>query len=107
MMTTNGISHTATLKSYWYVVKAVNKHPRFTLVYLEDHNEQHAIAHGFHRMSGAGFRCCAGATDGILIWIHKLSQKDCMDIGCDKGTFYCGRNKKFGLNCQAVCVVKG
>jgi hypothetical protein len=30
-----------------------------------------------------------------------------MDIGCDEGKFYCGRKKKFGLNCQAVCNVKG
>ena len=30
-----------------------------------------------------------------------------MDNGCDKGRFYCGRKKKYGLNCQAVCDVKG
>jgi hypothetical protein len=43
---------------------------------------------------------------GILIWIHKPSQKDCMDNNCDEGTFHCGRKKKYGLNCQAVCDVK-
>ena len=25
----------------------------------------------FHEKSGAGFACCTGAIDGILIWIHK------------------------------------
>jgi hypothetical protein len=107
MMTTYGISHTETLNSYWYVVDAINKHPRFTIKYPEDHNAQHAIARGFHEVSRAGFKCCAGAIDGILIWIHKPSPKDCMDNGCDEGKFYCGRKKKYGLNCQAVCDVKG
>jgi hypothetical protein len=58
-------------------------------------------------VSRAGFKCCAGAIDGVLIWLHKLSQKDCIDNGCDKGKFYCGRKKRYGLNCQAVCNVKG
>ncbi len=58
-------------------------------------------------MSRAGFKCCAGAIDGILIWIHKPSQKHYMDNGCDKRMFYCGRKKKHRLNCQAVCNVKG
>jgi hypothetical protein len=39
-------------------------------------------------VSRAGFKCCAGAIDGILIWIHKPSQKDYMDNGCDEGKFY-------------------
>ena len=89
MMTTYGISYTETLNSYWYVVDAVNKHPRFKIEYPEDHNAQHAIAQGFYEVSRAGFKCCAGAIDGILIWIHKASPKDCMDNGCDEGKFYC------------------
>ena len=107
MMTTYGISHTETLNSYWYVVDAVNKHPRFTIEYPDDHDAQRVIAQGFHKVSRAGFKCCAGAIDGILIWIHKPSTKDCMDNGCNEGKFYCGRKKKYGLNCQAVCDAKG
>ncbi len=49
----------------------------------------------------------AGAIDGILIWVHKPSPKDCVDAGCSSGKFFCGRKKKFGLNCQAVCDVWG
>ena len=47
MMTTFGISHTETLNSYWYVVDAVNRHPKLTIKYTEDHFAQHAIARGF------------------------------------------------------------
>jgi hypothetical protein len=101
------ISHSETLNSYWYVVNAVNTHPRFTIKYPEDHNARHAIAKGFHEVSRAGFKYCAGAIDGILIWIYKPSQKDCKDNGCDEGKFYCGSKKKYGLYCQAVCNVKG
>ena len=107
MMTTFGVSHTEVVNSYWYVVDAVNKHPKFTIKYPEDHNAQYTIAQGFHKVSRAGFKCCAGAIDGILIWIHKPSREDCLDNGCDEGKFFCGRKKKFGLNCQAVCDVRG
>ena len=58
-------------------------------------------------MPRARSKCSAGAIDGILIWIRKPSQKNYMDNGCDKCKFYCGRKKKHGLNCQAVCNVKG
>ena len=107
MMTTYGISHTDTINSYWYVIDAINKHPQFNITYPADHDAQHAIAQGFSKVSKAGFKCCAGAIDGILIWIHKPSKKDCTTIGCDEGKFFCGRKKKFGLNCQAVCDVRG
>jgi hypothetical protein len=89
------------------VVDAINKHPRFAIKYPDDHGAQGSIADGFHKVSGANFQCCAGAIDGILIWIHRLSDKDCEVVGCSPGTFMRGRKKKFGLNCQAVCDVRG
>jgi hypothetical protein len=50
----------------------------------------------------------AGAIDGILIcWIHRPSERDCVKSGCSAGKFFCGRKKKFGLNCQAVSDVCG
>jgi hypothetical protein len=59
-------------------------------------------------VSSAGFGCCAGgAKDGILIWIHKTSPRDYLNNRCSPGKFFCGRKKKFGLNCQAVCDVQG
>ena len=72
-----------------------------------NHNVQHTIAEGFRQVSSANFKCCAGAIDGILIWIHKPSKRDCIRSGCDSGKFYCGRKKKFGLNCQAVSDARG
>jgi hypothetical protein len=107
IMTTYGIGHTDAINSCWYVVDAINRHPHFNIAYPVDHNVQHAIAEGFRQVSSANFKCCAGAIDGILIWIHKPSESDCIKSGCDSGKFYCGRKKKFGLNCQAVSDVRG
>jgi hypothetical protein len=75
-MTTYGIGHSDTVQSYWYVVDAINSHPKFNIEYPKDHDDQRQIARGFHNVSSAGFRRCAGAIDGILIWIHKPSKKD-------------------------------
>ena len=107
LMTTYGTGHTDTIKSFWYVVDAINRNPKFKIEYPKDHDQQRRIAQGFQNVSGAGFNCCAGAIDGILIWIHKPSKKDCLEVGCDSGKFMCARKKKFGLNCQAVCDVRG
>jgi hypothetical protein len=76
LMTTYGIGHSDTVQSYWYVVDAINSHPKFNIEYPKDHDDQRQIARGFHNVSSAGFRRCAGAIDGILIWIHKPSKKD-------------------------------
>ena len=107
IMTTYGISHTDTINSFWFVVDAINKHPAFAIAYPTDHDKQRSIAAGFAEVSAAQFGCCAGAIDGILVWIHKPSPRDCLDTGCSSGKFFCGRKKKFGLNCQAVCDVRG
>ena len=107
IMTSYGMSHTDVLNSCWYVVDAINTHPSFTIAYPHDHDVQHSIAEGFRQVSSANFKCCAGAIDGILIWIHKPPEKDCTTSGCGSGKFYCGRKKKFGLNCQAVSDVRG
>ena len=107
IMTTYGLSHTDTINSYWYAADAVNKHPRFAISYPDDHDKQRAIAAGFSEVSSAGFGCCSGAIDGILIRTHKPSAKDCINVGCSPGKFHCSRKKKHGLNCQAVCDVRG
>ncbi len=107
IMTTYGISHTDTINSFWYVIDAINRHPHFTIVYPDNQDQQRSIAEGFAAVSAAGIKCCAGAIDGILIWIHKPPPTDCVSSGCSSGKFFCGRKKKFGLNCQAVCDVRG
>ena len=107
IMTTYCLGHTDTINSIWYVVEAINSHPEFQISYPARHEEQRAIAEGFRKVSDANFDCCAGAIDGILIWIHKPTEDDCNKAGCSSGKFFCGRKHKFGLNCQAVCNVRG
>jgi hypothetical protein len=107
IMTTYCLGHTDTFKSIWYVVDAINAHPDFQISYPTGHNEQRAIAEGFRNKSAANFDCCAGAIDGILIWIHKPTDEDCQKAGCSSGKFFCGRKHKYGLNCQAVCDSRG
>jgi hypothetical protein len=106
-MTTYGIGHTDTKNSVWYVVDAINRHPCFTIVYPGNCDQQRSIAEGFAAVSAAGFKCCAGAIDGILVWIHKPSPTECENSRCNVRKFMCGRKKKYRLNCQAVCDVRG
>jgi hypothetical protein len=107
IVTTYGIVHTNAINSFLYVVDAINRHPRFNIAYPNNHDEQQAIAQGFYEVSTAGIGCCAGAVDGILIWIHKPSPSNCTHSGCSTGKFFCGRKKKYRLNCQVVCDVWG
>lgn len=75
----------------------------FDISYPKDHSKQKKIAHGFKQISRVGFDCCAGAIDGMLIWIHKPSSVDCEAMNVGPKKFYCGRKKKFALNLQGVC----
>lgn len=102
-----GISHTEVLASVWYVVEAVNSLAEFFINYPDDHEEQRKIACAFRKASGVDFDNCAGALDGILIWIHKPSIKDADASGIGRKKFFCGRKHKFGLNCQAVSDKRG
>ena len=87
-MTTYGLGHTDTTVSYWFVVDAINKHAGFNIMYPDNDDKQRSIAQGFYEVSSAGFGCCAGAVDGILIWIHKPSENDCTNAGCSLGKFF-------------------
>ena len=57
--------------------------------------------------SAVEFENCAGAIDGILIWIHKPSEKDAESSGIGMQKLLCARKHKFGLNCQAVADKRG
>jgi len=93
------------LESVGYVVDATNE--RFPLSYPSSHTVQCAIAADFQQHLQAGFTVCAGAIDGILIWIGKPSPDDCEEMKYDSGKFFCGRKHKFGLNCQVVSDRRG
>jgi hypothetical protein len=104
---THGVSHTEVFNSVWIVVEAVNKCSEFDIKFPSDHAKQREIAAGFAYKSTACFDMCAGAIDGILIWIEKPSARDCDTAGCGPQKFFCGRKKKYGLNMQATCDSEG
>jgi hypothetical protein len=101
------VGHTDVLDSVWFIVDAINTHPEFKLQYPDSRQIQESIAAGFRAKSGADFDCCAGALDGILIWIHRPSEGECAELQCSSGKFFCARKNKFGLNCQAVSDARG
>ena len=69
--------------------------------------KQDEIAREFQRVSTANISICAGAIDGILVWIKKPTLKEANRAKCGKMKFLCGRKEKFDLNCQAVSDVNG
>jgi hypothetical protein len=107
IMTTMGISRADVSRSVWIVVEAINNCHELHIRFPTDHNEQRQIALDFKAKSSAGFGCCVGAVDGILIWIGRPSERDARKSGCGSTKFFCGRKHKFGLNCQAICDAKG
>jgi DDE superfamily endonuclease len=72
-------------------------------VFPECHQKQHLIAAGFAAKSSVEFQCCVGAVDGIRIWTHRPSEKDVSLTNFGLQRYLCGRKKKYGLNCQAIC----
>ena len=107
IMVKYGVSHTSVFESVWIVVESVNSLSAFDISYPSCPEVQRNIASGFRDASRVKFDCCAGAIDGILIWMHKPSQKEADNAGVGQKKFLCGRKHKFGLNCQAVCNVRG
>lgn len=81
----------------------MNNCPELSFSYPKDHGDQQLIADGFKSVSRGIFECCAGAIDGILIWLEKPSGQHCELSQCGSKKFFCGRKKKFGLNMQATC----
>jgi hypothetical protein len=102
-----GISHSEVLASVWYVVEAVNSLRELFIQYPSGKEEQQRIANGFRLASSVDFDNCAGAIDGILIWIQKPTINDAEKSGIGIKKLYCARKHKFGLNCQAVADKRG
>lgn len=98
-----GLSVAAVYKYVWEVIDAINSLAELAIIYPSSHAKQQQIANGFAAKSMASFDCCAGAVDGILIWIERPSKSQCSIAKVDPSKFFCGRKHKFGLNCQAVC----
>ena len=107
IMSKYGVSHTELMNSVWYAVEATNKKQQWYIEYPQNHREQVKIADAFRVKSSVDFGCCAGTIDGIVIWMNRPTLKEARKVGVDQQKFYCGRKHKFGLNCQAVCDVRG
>ena len=107
IMAKYGISEKSVSESVWAVVDAVNNLDEFIIEYPDYEEVQLEIARKFQSVSEVNFSNCAGAIDGILIWIVKPSEEDAANAGCGRKKFLCGRKGKFGLNCQAVSDVRG
>ena len=88
IMVVYGISHTEVFESVWYVVEAVNNCSEFTLEYPADHAAQRQIAAEFCYASTVDFDNCAGAIDGILIWIQKPTKSDSDRSGVGQKKFF-------------------
>jgi hypothetical protein len=106
IMVKYGLSHVSVYGSIWAVVEAVNSFDEFSIEYPASETAQLKIAHEFENVSEVNFNC-AGAIDGILIWILKPSKEDVNEAGCGQRKLFCGRKGKFGLNCQAVSDIRG
>lgn len=98
-----GVSSTVVYDSVDFVICAVNECNELEIRFPTDHAEQLKIAEGFRRKSKADIDICVGATDGMLIWLLCICQKECEKLGVGANKFYCGRKKKYGLNMQATC----
>ena len=107
IMSLYGVSHTIVFQSVWQVVEATNDLDEFKILYPECHRMQEAIARGFAAVSDVPFTNCAGAVDGVVIWTNRPTEHDIMVARLGDGKFYCGRKKKYGLNCQVVSDVNG
>jgi hypothetical protein len=101
------MGHSTVYDSIWTVVDAINLLPEFFIEYPSDHEQQKRIAADFRTASQVDFDNCAGALDGILIWMTKPRENDANCAGVGQKKFLCGRKHKFGLNCQAVSDKRG
>ena len=75
-------------ESVWAVVEAVNNLDVFIIEYPDSEDVQLEIACKFQSVSEVNFSNCAGAIDGILIWMLKPLYEDAANAGC-------GTRKKF------------
>ena len=101
-MITHGISQTSVYRCVWAVVDAVNATPGLEIEFPKDHEKQKEIARGFQKKSQAGFDCCVGAIDGILIWMTKPPRGECDSMQVGQCKFSCGKKNKYDLNMMAT-----
>jgi hypothetical protein len=72
----HGIYVTEVHQSVWGVINAVNNCSKLKFDFPKDWAAQRLVAAKFEKKSRAGFSICAGAIDGLLIWIEKPTAED-------------------------------
>jgi hypothetical protein len=94
-------------KSVWDITSAINKTQQLAFSFPDTHKAQRQIAAEYKSKSGVGFATCCGAIDGLLIWLTKPAEHDCMEAGFGSKKYFCGHKKKYGINMQAVVEANG
>jgi len=89
------------------IVDIINNCHELSIQFPMDHASQKKVALGFKAKSVAGFDCCIGAIDGILIWTECPSADDCIRSKNGPLKYMCGRKKKFGLNMMGTVDAEG
>ncbi len=90
IMAKYGVSEKSVRESIWAVVKALNSLDEFIIEYLDSEEAQLKLASKFQSVSEVKFSKCAGAIDGILIWIFKSLEEEAAAAGCGRRKFFCG-----------------
>jgi len=86
-----GVSHTSVFVSVWVVVDSIKSTEDFNIKYPSSHEDQMQIARAFEQKSKVGFDNCVGAVNGILIWMHKPSEKEAKHSKVDQKKYLCGQ----------------
>jgi hypothetical protein len=103
----HGLGNTTVTTCVWQVMSAINKCPSLDISFPTSHIQQNKIAEDFRKKSKAGFDCCVGCVDGMLVWTEQPRTKDCEACEVGPRKFHCGRKSKFGFNMQAICDSRG
>lgn len=107
IMQTHGLSHSSLYNCVWHTILAINRCSILQMQFPSTHEEQRKVANEFKSKSTAGFDCCVGCIDGMLLWIEKPTKVDCCKMKTGEARFYCSRKSRFGFNLQAVCDAHG
>lgn len=107
IMQTHGVSHSTLYNCIWHTIAAINNCPHLKFKFPRKHEDQLALAAEFTKRSQAGFCCCVGCIDGMLLWIDRPTAEDCRQMKTGDAKFHCTRKGKFGFNLQAVCDAHG
>ena len=98
----HGVHTNKVYDAVWDIVDRVNQNEGLKIKF-PNHEEQKIIADEFMNKSWVNLNNCVGCIDGMLVWCHKLSEKDLEGTQIGSSKFFCGRKGKHGLNLIAVC----